>query len=194
MPEKNGKTVLFGIYCLSPLQISYVSAMIQFLAQLVRFGEMGEKTGWTVLPISALQAQILSPGQKTSFRVKGRIDQVPIRQMALIPMGEGDFILVLKAELRKKLRKEAGATVEVELNLDTDPFEWDPDFLACLEEDPEAQAWFQTLAPSHQRYFSKWIADAKTAPTKEDRIVSALKALRLHWDFGTMIRSRKKDK
>lgn len=166
--------------------------MLQFSAQLEKFGEMGEKTGWTVIPISQFQAEKLQPGKRTSFRVKGRLDQVPIHQMALIPMGEGEFILVLNAELRKKLRKEAGAQVEVTIEVDTDPFVWDPDFMACLEEDPEARSFFDSLAPSHQKYFSKWIESAKTMPTKEDRIVSTLKALRQHWDYGTMIRSRKK--
>ena len=154
---------------------------------------MGEKTGWSVIPISQAQASQLIPGRKTSFRVKGKLDQVHVKQMALIPMGEGDFILVMNAELRKKLRKEAGAYVSVELEADNDLFVWDPDFIACLEEDPEARSFFDSLAPSHQRYFSKWIESAKTMPTKEARIVATLKALRQHWDYGTLIRSRKKE-
>jgi hypothetical protein len=164
---------------------------MEFKGKLEKYGEMGEKTGWTVLPILPHVADSLKPGCKTSFRVKGFLDAVPIKELALIPMGGGEFVLPIRAELRKLLRKEAGAEVRVELELDTDPFRFDPDFEVCLEEAPEAKRHFDTLAPSHQRYFSKWIAEAKTSTTKEKRIVDALRALALGWDYGQMLRNRK---
>ena len=44
--------------------------------------------------------------------------------------------------------------------------------MECLGDEPSADAFFKTLAGSHQRYFSKWIDDAKTVETKTktDRI------------------------
>jgi hypothetical protein len=164
---------------------------MEFKGRLEKFGEMGEKTGWTVLIISSGIADNLKSGCKTSFRVKGMLDEIPIKGMALIPFGGGDFVLPIRADLRRLLRKEAGSELFVQLTEDTDPFVFDPDFEVCLEEAPEAKRFFSTLAPSHQRYFSKWIADAKTNATKEKRILDALRALALGWDFGLMLRNRK---
>jgi hypothetical protein len=50
----------------------------------------------------------LMPGNKKSFRVKGKLDDQAIEKMALMPMGEGDFIMALKASIRKTLRKQKG--------------------------------------------------------------------------------------
>jgi uncharacterized protein YdeI (YjbR/CyaY-like superfamily) len=107
-------------------------------------------------------------------------------------MGGGDFILPLKANLRKELRKEAGAPIRVELEEDPDEPELDSDFEDCLADAPDALAYFETLTKSHQRYFSKWIAEAKTMTTKEKRIVEALRALGFKWGFPEMLRARKK--
>ncbi|MBK7969779.1 MAG: DUF1905 domain-containing protein [Bacteroidetes bacterium] len=76
---------------------------IRFKALLQRFGSKGEKTGWTYFEVSAAEAQQLNPGVKKSFRVKGKIDATPIKMIALIPMGQGHFIMPVKADLRKLL-------------------------------------------------------------------------------------------
>jgi hypothetical protein len=47
----------------------------------------------------------LRPGNKKSFRVKGKIDAHPIRGIALLPMGGGRFIMALNAEMRKEMEK-----------------------------------------------------------------------------------------
>jgi hypothetical protein len=166
--------------------------MIKATLTIEKFGQQGEKTGWSYLLISKEMAEKLKPGCRTSFRVKGKLDELPIQGQALIPMGEGAFILPLKADIRKKLGKQKGA--KVHLNLEWDPAEpeLDPDLLACLEDEPSAYQWFKSLTPGHQRYFSKWISDAKTATTRTKRIAQAVDALAKQWDFGQMIRANKK--
>jgi uncharacterized protein YdeI (YjbR/CyaY-like superfamily) len=67
-----------------------------------------------------------------------------------------------------------------------------PDLMKCLKEDPVATAYFNSLAKSHQRYFSNWIESAKTVQTKTKRLVMAMDALGKAWDFGQMIRANKK--
>ena len=62
--------------------------MVKFTATLDRFGKYKEKSGWTFIPISSARAQKLS-SHKTAFRVKGKIDDVEINQVALVPMGDG---------------------------------------------------------------------------------------------------------
>jgi len=165
--------------------------MVEFKTTILKFGSHGEKTGWKYIPVSASQAQSMFPGRKTSFRVKGRLDALEISGAALIPVGSGDFILPVNAEMRRKLRKDVGISLFVELEVDPEGHKLDPEFLLCLRDCPEALAWFDSLAGSHKRYFSKWIAEAKTQATREKRMVESIKALSLKWDYGQMIRSQK---
>lgn len=165
--------------------------MIRFTATIERFKEMGEKTGWTYIVIPAQMALQLS-AQRTSFRVKGKLDAHAIKQVALIPMGEGDFILPLNAAMRKALGKKKGATLGVQLDFDRSAFEFNADLMACIEDEPKAAAHFETLSGSHQRYFSKWIDSAKTDATKTKRILQAVSALARGCGYPEMIRAGKK--
>ena len=70
--------------------------MIEFKARLEKFGAYKDKTGWTYITIPAAKASLLAQ-QKTSFRIKGTIDQHAIKQVAILPAGEGDFILAVNA-------------------------------------------------------------------------------------------------
>lgn len=79
--------------------------MITFKAQIERYGEMGEKTGWSYVFIPKSLANQIKADCKKSFRIRGRIDDVAIAGMATVPVGEGDFIIALKASLRKQLKK-----------------------------------------------------------------------------------------
>jgi hypothetical protein len=168
--------------------------VIQFTATIFRFGEKGEKTGWSYIHIAADQAQELKPNNKKSFRVKGKLDDYIFEGMALLPMGDGNFIMALNGSVRKKIRKEKGAMVKVQLEPDTKERKLSADFLACLSDEPKAFRYFKTLAKSHQKYFSAWIESAKTDATKEKRIAQSLNALSLHLGFTEMARmNRKKD-
>src|SRR3569833_2276823 len=96
----------------------YFGAMVDFTTIMLQFAEQREKTGWTYIEIPADIARQMKPGNKKSFRVRGMLDALPIRGMALMPMGEGNFIMALKAEVRKGLHKNAGAMVQVRLEED----------------------------------------------------------------------------
>lgn len=164
-----------------------------FTAPLLRFDEKGEKTGWTYLVVPQSVTDALKPGQKTSFRVKGLLDTHSISQAALIPMGqtddwEGAFILAVNADMRKALRKEAGATVTVTLEADDSPLVNSDDLMACLADDPAGLAFFQSLTPGHQRYYSRWIDEAKTVGTKTKRIAQAMQGFSMGMGYPDMIR------
>lgn len=166
--------------------------MLTFTARIMKFNQKGEKSGWSYIEISNKQAEKLNPGCRVSFRVKGKIDSHPISKAALLPMGDGGFILPFNATHRKSTGKRAGDTVKVQFELDDRPFELSADFMACLMDEPQAYEFFQTLPKSHQRYFSKWIEDAKTIATKTKRITMAVIGLASGQDFGEMIRANKK--
>lgn len=165
--------------------------MVRFTTKILRFGKMGEKTGWTYIKISALQAEKLNPGKKTGYRVKGALDQHSIQRVALLPMGEGAFIIPLNAKMRKAIGKEQGDSLTVSLEVDQRTIPPSADFMKCLKDDARAQAHFKTLSGSHQRYFSKWIEDAKTVETKTKRITMAVIALGSGQGFPEMIRANK---
>lgn len=165
--------------------------MVRFSAKIEKFGQQGEKTGWTYILISAELASLLKPDNRQSFRVKGKLDDFEISGIALIPIGDGKFILPLKADIRKQIRKNKGDSIKVQIQQDTRPFEINIDFMQCLEDEPSALENFRKLTGSHQRYFSKWIDSAKTLPTRDKRIAMAVSALAKGWGYPEMIRAGK---
>mgnify|MGYP000029403439 CR=1 FL=1 len=165
-----------------------VSIMIEQEFELKRYDKNGEKTGWTFIEIPSKLSQKIKPDTRTTYRVKGFIDSLEIKQVAVIPIGEGDFILPVNAEIRRTIRKEEGQKVNVRLEFDGSEFAFSGDFLACLEDDPRAMEYFETLTPGHQRYFSKWIESAKTIETKTKRITQALYGLGNGMGYPEMIR------
>lgn len=165
--------------------------MISFSATIEQFGRQGEKTGWTYVTISQKIAEKILPAQRKSFRVKGNIDGISIRQVALLPMGGGDFILPLNAAIRKLIRKRKGAVVALKLEVDQTEFILSPALMECLHDEPVAKTYFEQLAASHQKYYSKWIESAKTEATKTKRIALAINAFVLKLSYGEMIRMQK---
>ncbi len=168
--------------------------MIEYKTTILRFDKQGEKTGWTYIEVPEDIAQQLLPGNKKSFRVKGKLDKHPIKQMALLPMGEGHFILPLKADIRKAIGKKHGAQLLVSLSVDKSEFKLSEDFMACLEDEPKALTFFKSLTPGHQKYFSKWIEEAKTEATKIKRITMAVNALAKSLGYPEMLRAEKAKK
>ncbi len=168
--------------------------MVKFATTILKFDEQGEKTGWTYIEVPAEFAQKLKPGNKKSFRVKGSLDNFKISSVALMPMGEGNFIMAINAEMRKGIGKRKGAQLMVQLEVDDAPLQLSADLLGCLADEPKALDFYKTLSKGHQNYFSKWIESAKTEPTKAKRIAQAVNALSKCLHFGLMIRALKAEK
>jgi hypothetical protein len=166
--------------------------MITFSTTIQRFDKKGEKTGWTYIEISASQAQKLKPNTKVSFRVKGKLDEFEIQKTALIPMGDGKFILPINATIRKGIKKKQGDKLKVALEADEREIALSRDLITCLKDDPQAYTFFKSLTKGHQQYFSKWIESAKTAQTKTKRIVMAVVALAQKQGYPEMIRANKR--
>ncbi|WP_242696533.1 YdeI/OmpD-associated family protein [Longitalea luteola] len=168
--------------------------MVTFTTTLLQFEQQGEKTGWTYIEIPADLAQKLKPGNKKTFRVKGKLDNFAIKAAAVMPMGGGNFILPINATMRKGIGKRKGAMVKVQLQEDKAEVPINAELLECLQDDPDAQAHFNKLSKSHQLYFSKWIDSAKTEATRTNRLARTLIALGKGWDYGQMLRAGKQDK
>jgi hypothetical protein len=168
--------------------------MIKFTALLEKFGKKGEKTGWTYFVIRSEQTKKINPGVKTSFRVKGKLDGFSIKGVAIIPMGEGDFIMPVNALMRKGLKKQKGEKIMVQLELDKAELNINSDFLTCLSDDKKAKAFFDKLPKSHQNYYSKWIESAKTVETKAKRIAQSINGFKMGMNYPEMMRYNKANK
>lgn len=165
---------------------------ICFSTTILIFGKKGEKSGWTYIEIPADVANELMPGNKKSFRVKGLLDTYSINGVALLPMGDGNFIMPLNVAMRKGIGKRHGASVSVKLNIDKKKLVINKLLIECLREDPEAFAYFKKLSNSHQNYFSKWIDSAKSDETKTARIARTINAMVKKMNYGEMLRAGKK--
>lgn len=166
--------------------------MVRFETSLRKFDKQGEKTGWTYIEIPAAIAAKIKPGEKKSYRVKGKIDNHSLAGTAMLPMGGGAYIIPVNGDMRKAIGKRHGAMVKVQLEEDKKPFQFNKDFMECLADDPIASQFFKSLTGSHQRYFSKWIDSAKTEPTRVKRIAQAVSALSKKMGYAEMMRSQKK--
>ena len=125
------------------------------------------KGGWTYAQI----AEIL-PG-KPPFgwvRVRGTIDDYAINNYHLMPMGKGKMFLPIKADIRKKIKKQAGDYVMVTLFADDLPTETPEEFKLCLLDEPCAFDKFVSMSNGQQRAVLEWIYSAKTEVTKIERM------------------------
>lgn len=167
---------------------------MQFTGTILKYNSNGEKTGWSYIEIDKIKANLLLPNNKKSFRVKGKIDEFEIHQVALMPMGNGNFILPLNQSIRKGIKKSKGATVVLNITVDKSVYEINTHFMECLQDEPLAYAYFKSLTTSHQHYFSKWIDAAKTEPTMVKRISMAVNGLHKKMGYPEMIKWEKQNK
>lgn len=167
--------------------------MIAFTATVKKFASKGEKTGWTFIEIPETVANEINPNIKKSYRVKGKINNVLVAGIAILPMGEGNFILALNKDLRKQTNTVVGQQIELLLELDKKGYALNKDFIECLNDEPKALAFFNSLPNGHKNYFSKWIEQAKTVETQAKRIAMSVNALAKNWGYPEMIRNNKKE-
>ena len=140
------------------------------------------KGGWTYATIPEI-----APDRKSHFnwvKVKGWIDNYELKCYNLAPMGDGRMFLPVKAEIRKKIGKQAGDTVHVTLYADDSALEIPENLLLCLEEEPVALKNFNSWTESERKWYIEWIASAKREETQIDRIAKtinrSLLGLRFH--------------
>jgi hypothetical protein len=162
--------------------------MVQFTAVIQQFALQGEKTGWTYVSIPADIAEELKPGNRKSFRVKGKLDAYPITQQALLPMGKGEFILTLNAGLRKAIHKKKGAMLKLSLQIDEKPLKVSGELTECLKDSPVAEKKFNKLPHSHQMYYSNWIESGKTSQTRAKRIMATILGMERNMSFPEILK------
>jgi hypothetical protein len=115
-------------------------------------------------------------------KVKGTIDGFEIKKYHLMPLGNGNLFLPVKAEIRKSIKKNAGDYVHIILYPDTEPLE----MLLCLQDEPTAFKFFNSLSESERRYYINWIYSAKKEETKVSRLAKSIDKLLKKEKFSTI--------
>ena len=130
------------------------------------------KGGWTYAQIP----EIL-PNRHAHFgwvRVRGNIDDFAIENYHLMPMGNGQLFLPVKAEIRKKIKKQAGDIVQVTLFADNSPTEIPEELKLCLLDEPNGLENFMKYTDGEQKACIDWIYSSRTEETKVERIAKTL--------------------
>ncbi|MCU0432356.1 MAG: YdeI/OmpD-associated family protein [Bacteroidia bacterium] len=138
------------------------------------------KGGWTFARLP------LELNRKTPFgwvRVKGMIDDYEISQFHLMPMGNGFLFLSVKADIRKKIKKQAGDMVRLVLFEDDSKLQTPAEFQLCLNDEPDADTFYKSLSETEQRFYIHWISDAKREETRVERMAKAINRLALRLKF-----------
>jgi hypothetical protein len=133
------------------------------------------KGGWTFAEIPEIPQNKSNPFGWV--KVRGFIDQVEIKNYHLMPMGNGKLFLPVKAEIRKKINKNEGDWIEVELFEDNLPLEIPDELMICLKEDSFVYENFLKYTESEKKQFIDWIYSAKKEETKISRIVIMMDAV-----------------
>ena len=133
------------------------------------------KGGWTFARIPDISKDKKAPfGWK---KVKGTIDGHEIRRYHLMSMGKGQLFLPVKAEIRKKIKKKEGDLVHIILYPDHEPLETPEEMLICLQDEPDALTFFNSLSESERKFYIQWIYSAKREETKIDRLAKTINRL-----------------
>ena len=92
----------------------------------------------------------------------------------------GQFMIGVSADHRAKAGVNAGDTVEIGIELDTEPREVTvpPDLQKALAKNPAAKKFFDSLSYSHRRRHVMVIEEAKTEETRLKRIEKAIVMLK----------------
>jgi hypothetical protein len=133
------------------------------------------KGGWTFARIPEIPQD-----RKAHFgwvKVRGTIDGYEIRKYHLMPMGNGSLFLPVKAAIRKKIKKGVGDKVHVILYPDKEPLEVPEEMLLCLQDEPKALTFFNSLSESEQKFYIEYIYSAKKEETKIDRMAKSINRL-----------------
>ena len=133
------------------------------------------KGGWTYAYIPDISSE-----KRAHFgwvKVRGTIDGYEIKKYHLMPVAGGKLFLPVKAEIRKKINKEAGDYVHVVLYPDNEPLEVPKEMLLCLEDEPAALKFFKSLSESEQKFYIQWVYSAKKEETKIDRLAETVNRL-----------------
>jgi hypothetical protein len=110
-------------------------------------------------------------GGHASVPVCGTVEGLPLRT-TMVSRGNGCYRLAIHGDLRKKLRIDAGAIVEVALEIDEESREpaLPPALVLALRQSPQAQQKFRAMTTALRRQIVRYLTSVKQRATLERRV------------------------
>jgi Bacteriocin-protection, YdeI or OmpD-Associated/Domain of unknown function (DUF1905) len=107
----------------------------------------------------------------TPVAVRGDVEGVPL-QTTLVSRGRGCYRVALHSDIRKKLKVDAGAYVEIAIERDEEPREpvLPPALVLALRQSPRAQAQFRSMTTALRRQIVRYLTSVKQPATLERRV------------------------
>lgn len=132
--------------------------------------------GGAFVEVPEAAVQELGGGRKR-LKVKATFDGVPYRG-SIAPYDGQTMLLILK-DIRAKIGKDGGDTVEITLALDEEErvVEVPPELAKALAK-AKLKAVFDALSYSNRKEYAAWINGAKTDETRERRLLLAIEKLK----------------
>ena len=117
-------------------------------------------------------------GTRGQVKVKVTFDGVPYRG-SLAKMGHPCHFLIVRKDIRKLIGKNAGDTVRVTVQRDTEERVVDipEDLSVLIAAQPEAGARFDKLSYTNRKEYVQWITEAKRPETRERRLHKTIELL-----------------
>jgi hypothetical protein len=138
---------------------------------------MGPKGAWVFLD--------LPKGSPEYLGAKGRVPVVLTVggqqfRVSAFPDGSGGHQVNFNKAMRAAAGFRPGLAVKVRLTVDSGPrtVAAPKDLKTALSKDSKANAFFESLAPSHKKAYVDWIEEAKRPETRARRVVGTVARLR----------------
>jgi Domain of unknown function (DUF1905)/Bacteriocin-protection, YdeI or OmpD-Associated len=115
---------------------------------------------------------------KSRIPVKGSVNGLPL-QTTMTPSGNGRHRLAVHGDIYRKLRLDAGATIDVTLSLDRASREpaLPPALVVALKYSPVATRHFRVLTTALRRQIVRYLTSAKSRDVVERRIAKFVSRL-----------------
>ncbi|MGB2635026.1 MAG: YdeI/OmpD-associated family protein [Candidatus Acidiferrum sp.] len=103
--------------------------------------------------------------------VRGEVERIPF-QSTLVSRGKGCYRLAIHGDIRKKLKVDAGAFVEIALERDEQSREpvLPPALVLALRNAPKAQAVFRRMTTALRRQIVRYLTSVRQQSTLERRV------------------------
>jgi Domain of unknown function (DUF1905)/Bacteriocin-protection, YdeI or OmpD-Associated len=110
--------------------------------------------------------------------VKGELEGIPL-QSTLVSRGNGCYRLAIHGDIRKRLRVDVGAIVEIAIERDEDSREplLPPALVLALRNSPKAQAAFRQMTTALRRQIVRYLTSVKQQGTLERRVAKFTRTL-----------------
>jgi len=133
------------------------------------------KGGWTYVTVPDF-----GDNKKTHFalhRINLVIDGLRIENTSIWKTKKGDYFLPIKAEIRKKISKQEGDTVHIQLFKIPEVLQSPDEIMECLKEEPAALKRWNSLPLNEKTELIHWIMSASKEQEKVNRLADVINDL-----------------